>query len=298
MDLEGLGMFVKVAELSSFTRAAEQLGIPKARVSARVQALEADVGSRLLQRTTRAVRLTPDGEQFLARAKRLVLEAEEIGGMFRAPSGLRGRLRIDMPVGFARDFVLPRLPEFLAAHPQLEVLLSVTDRRVEVVREGFDCVVRVGELADSALFAQRLGVVPMANYASQAYLRKHGVPRTVEDLDAHLLVHYSQALGAEPPTFEYRDGATYRERPMRSLVTVNGSEAYTAACAAGLGIIQVPRASPEKLAANGLVEILHGHTCKPMPVSLVHAHGRNVPKRVRAVMTWLRQVIDPALAGW
>jgi DNA-binding transcriptional LysR family regulator len=157
-------------------------------------------------------------------------------------------------------------------------------------------VVRVGQLADSSLVAQRLGVLSMANYASQTYLQRHGTPRTLEDLDAHYLVHYSQALGADPPTFEYPDGAVYRERPMKSLVIVNGSEAYTAACAAGLGIIQVPRAKPEKLVARGLVEVLPDLTCAPMPVSLVHAHGRNVPKRVRLLMTWLRQVLEPALA--
>jgi DNA-binding transcriptional LysR family regulator len=155
----------------------------------------------------------------------------------------------------------------------------------------------VGKLADSALVAQRLGILPMANYASAAYLRKYGTPGTLEDLDAHLVVHYSLPLGGDPPTFEYRDGAVYRERPMRSLVTVNSSEAYTAACAAGLGIIQVPRMRQDKLAASGLVEVLPDLTCEPMPVSLLHAHGRNVPKHVRALMMWLRQVLEPDLAS-
>src|SRR5262249_42941389 len=137
------------------------------------RALEDEIGTRLLQRTTRAVRPTPDGEQFLSRARRLVAEADDLGSMFQAPSTLRGRLRVDMPVALARDVIIPRLPEFVAAHPNIEMLLSTTDRRVELVREGFDCVLRVGALPDSGLTAKRLGVMRMANYASAAYLRRY-----------------------------------------------------------------------------------------------------------------------------
>src|SRR5690242_2556239 len=116
LDLESLKIFVRVAELSSFTRAGEQLGAPKAKVSQRVRALEAEVGARLLHRTTRAVRLTPDGEAFLARARRFVADAEDLGSMFQAPSNLRGTVRVDMPVNLARSIVIPRLPELLERH--------------------------------------------------------------------------------------------------------------------------------------------------------------------------------------
>jgi DNA-binding transcriptional LysR family regulator len=296
MDLEALRIFIKVAELGSFTRAAEHLGLTKSRASLQVRALEADVGNRLLQRTTRVVRPTPDGEQFLARARRLVLEADELASMFQAPSSLRGRVRIDLPVGFAREVLIPKLPDFLAPHPQLEMLLSVTDRRVEVVREGFDCVLSVGSLSDSGLVARRLGTLAMVNCASPAYLRRQGVPGGLDDLDRHLVVNYSLTLGGDPPTFEYADSAGYQERPMRSLVTVNNSDAYTAACLAGLGIIQMPRFGAARLFESGeLVEVLPGLTCAPMPVSLVHSHGRNLPRRVRAVMSWIAQLIEPYL---
>jgi DNA-binding transcriptional LysR family regulator len=296
MDLETLRIFVKVAELGSFTRAGEHLGMSKARVSIRVQELEAELGSRLLQRTTRAVRPTADGEQFLVRARRLVLEADELTAMFHAPSTLRGRVRVDLPVNFARTLFIPRLPEFLAAHPQLELLMSTTDRRVDLVREGFDCVLRIGALADSGLMARRLGVLPMINCASPSYLLKHGTPRTLEDLDQHLVVHYSQTFGSDAPSFEYRNGAGYSERPMRSVVTVNSADSYLAACIAGLGIIQAPRTGmTASLASGAIVEILPDLTCEPMPVSILHGHARNVPKRVRALMTWLTQLLEPHL---
>lgn len=294
MDLDALRVFTKVAELASFTHAAAQLHMPKARASLRVQALEAELGIRLLHRTTRTVRLTPDGEQVLARARRLLVDADELTALFQAPRALRGIVRIDLPNAISRDVIIPRLPDFLAAHPQLELQISTTDRRVELIKEGFDLVLRVGNLADSGLAARRLGSLAMANVVSPTYVARHGLPHTLAELDRHLVVHYSLALGADPPSFDLADRAI----PMRALVTVNSSDAYRAACDAGLGIIQVPRVGVRRALAEGtLLEILPEHTCPAMPVSLVHAHGRNVPRRVRAVMTWLTQVVQGYLAA-
>jgi DNA-binding transcriptional LysR family regulator len=297
MDVDDLRVFVTVAELASFTRAAELLGMPKARASLRVQALEAELGVRLLQRTTRTVRPTRDGEQLLPRAKQLVIDAEELGAMFQGSRALRGLVRVDLPINFARDLIIPRLPELLAAHPQLEIQLSTTDRRVDLVREGFDCVLSVGTLPASGLFAQRLGALTMASCASPAYLKKLGTPRAIADLATHLLVHYSIRFGSDAPAFEYRDGNGYALAPMRSIVTVNSTDAYRAACLAGLGIIQVPRIGVrDHLEEGSLVEILPDFPSEPMPVSLVHSHGRNVPKRVRAVMTWIAGLMQPRIA--
>ncbi|MBK7536203.1 MAG: LysR family transcriptional regulator [Myxococcales bacterium] len=296
IDLEALAAFLKVAELASFTRAAEQLAMPKARVSARVQALEAELGVRLLQRTTRTVRLTPDGEQLMPRAKQLVIEADELATLFQGSRALRGVVRVDLPVSMARDFVIPRLPEFLAAHPQIELQVSTTDRRVDVVREGFDCVLSVGNLRVSGLVAQRLGELTMVNCASPVYLKKFGLPVVLGDLDRHLLINYEPTFGTVPPAFEYRDGRRYALYPMRSVVTVNTGDSYHTACLAGLGIIQAPRLGLRSLLEDGLlVEILPELGSEPMPVSLVHPHGRKVPKRVRAVMSWLVNMIVPRL---
>jgi DNA-binding transcriptional LysR family regulator len=298
VDVEALRVFTRVAELASFTRAAAQLGMPKARASLRVAALEAQLGARLLQRTTRTVRLTREGEQLLPRAARLVAEADELGALFQASRTLRGVVRVDLPITLARDVIIPRLPELRAAHPQLELQLSTTDRRVEVIREGFDCVLSIGRLTASRLIARRLGALAMANCASPAYLRHHGTPRALAELDRHLVVHYAQALGADPPTFEYPTGRGYALHPMRAAITVNSADAYRAACVAGLGIIQAPRLGVRALLEAGeLVEILPELASEPMPVSLVHPHGHHVPKRVRAVLGWLAAVMAPQLAA-
>ncbi len=297
MTLDAVRAFSKVAELSSFTRAASQLGLSKSRVSLLVAALESHLGSRLLQRSTRTVQLTSEGESFVPRAERLLQDAEALSTMFEAPSTVRGRLRVDLPVTLARDRVIPRLPEFFAAHPLLEVQLSTTDRRVDLLREGFDCVLRVGALDDSALVVRRLGAMSMMNCASAGYVAKYGVPTTLEQLDEHFVVHYSSKLGADAPAFEYRDGARYRDKPMRAMVTVNNVDAYHAACVAGLGIIQVPRSSMgAALAAGTMVEILPQHASAPLPVSLVHGYARAVPQRVRVFMSWLARVLAPHFA--
>ncbi len=299
MDLHELRIFATVAELASFSRAAEQLGLAKGRVSTAVQQLEAQVGTRLLQRTTRSVRLTPDGERFLERCKELLTEAEQLEAMFRpASTGLTGRLRIDLPNRLARDIVLPRLPEFLAAHPLLEVGISTTDRRVDLVHEGFDCVLRVGALVDSDLVARPLGFLRMRNVASPAYLRAHGTPQSLDDLAGHRLVHYMPSLNAQGAGWDYVDDhGQRRSLAMRAQVTVNGTEAYQAAALAGLGLIQAPALGVEPLIAAGrLVDVLPQLRAPSMPVSLMLPHRRQLAPRVQAVIAWLTQVIAPQLS--
>lgn len=296
LDLDTVRIFLEVAERASFTRAGAQLALSKSRVSLRVRELERELGVALLQRSTRAVRLTPDGEQFIPRAKRLVSEADEVAAMFETRRAVRGQVRVDLPVRLACNLIIPRLPEFMASFPELEVVLSTTDRRVDVLRDGFDCVVRVGALHDSGLVARRLGELPMINCASPEYLRRHGTPRTLEDLDAHYVIHYSSNLEGGAPCFEHRVGERYVERPMRSRVTVNNSDAYNAACLAGLGIAQSPRwgLSPH-IGSGALVEVLPEHTCASMPITILHAYDKNVPRRVRLFMAWLAELLAPQL---
>jgi DNA-binding transcriptional LysR family regulator len=292
LDLEAVRAFVRVAELASFTRAAEQLGTAKARVSHQVRKLEDAVGARLFHRTTRAVRLTPDGDRFLGRARRVLLDAEDLGTMFAGDEALRGRLRVDLPVGLARNAVIPRLPELFARFPGLELQLSTTDRLVDVVREGFDAVVRVAALRDSSLIAIRLGAIEMINVASRTYVESHGKPKTLADLDDHRLIHYSAGLSSDLPAFEYHDGTRWRTRPMKAAITVNSSDSFAAACRAGLGIVQIPRIGiAADLASGSLVELLPRHRAQALPVFLVHPYGRDVPRRVRVVLDWLESVL-------
>ncbi len=296
--LDQLRCFLRVAELGSFTGAADSLGLPKASVSLAVQRLEAEVGVQLLHRTTRRVQLTADGAQFQTRAHDLLHDMDDLQGMFRIDtSQLKGRLRVDMSSGLAaRQLVIPQLPGFLAQHPGVEIELSGTDRRVDLIREGFDCVLRVGPLDDNTLVARPLGRLPIVNCASPAYLAARGIPVTLDDLAGHALVHYVGTLGQRSPGFEYHDGEGYRSLPMRGAVTVNSGDGYTAAALAGLGIIQVPRLGVRRALADGtLVEILPDCLAEPMPVTLLYAQRRHLPRRVAAFMEWAATVIRPEL---
>ncbi len=292
-------IFVRVAELASFTQAAEALGIPKASASTAVQQLETQLGTRLLHRTTRRVQLTQDGQAYYERCKDLLADVDELQSMFQHPdgAGLKGRVRIDMSTGMARNVVVPRLPELLARHPGLEVELSSTERRVDVVREGFDCVLRTGAVVDSSLVARPLGLVRLVNCASPAYLRAYGTPRSLADLPGHRLVHFVNTLGARSAGFEaVVDGALVLT-PMQGALTVNNAEAYMAGCLAGLGLIQVPHLGVVDLLARGdLVEVLPQLAAPPMPLTLMYANRRNLPRRVRTVMDWLAQVVAEHLA--
>ena len=295
--IEAMHIFVRVAELASFTKAADHLGLPKASVSTAVQQLEAQLGTQLLHRTTRKVQMTQDGQRFYERAKTLLADMDELGAMFQhAPQSLRGRLRVDMNSSIARHQVIPRLPEFMREHPQIEVELSCSDRRVDVVSEGFDCVVRVGTLEDSSLVARPLGKLRIINCASPTYLERHGTPRELSDLANHHMIHYVSTLGQRSPGFEYLEGSTCRYEPMRGVFTVNSIDAYEAGCLAGLGIIQSPCTGMLKwLKQRALVEVLPQYHAEPMTVSLIYAQRRNISVRVQTFMDWLAQVIAPYL---
>ncbi len=296
---ELLRTFVRVTELASFTQAGEQLGLPRSTVSEHIQTLEGLLGTRLLQRTTRKVTATQDGLVLYERGKDMLAQLDELQGLFRQQDeALGGRLRVDMPTVMARKLVMPRLGEFLARHPALELEVSCTDRRVDLVREGFDCVVRVGAVSDPSLVARLLGRSPQVTCASPAYLAAHGVPQSLADLAGHRLIHYVSVLGSRPAGFEYLQDGETRSLPMAGALSVNNAEAYESACLGGLGLIQVPlHGVQDELAAGRLVQVLEAVPLPPMDISLLYAH-RHLPQRVRVFMHWLTQLLgEPGVLG-
>lgn len=292
--IHAMQLFLRVAELESFTRAADTLGLPKGSVSRQIQALENHLGCRLLHRTTRRVLLTQDGMVYYERAKDLLSNLDELDSMFQSdPSSVSGRLRVDMPVAVARHVVIPQLPDFLQQYPGIELELSSSDRLVDVIREGFDCVVRVGTLKDSGLIARPLGKLTVINCASPAYLSRFGYPESLDDLSTHALVHYATNIGVRPPGFEVAKENGTQWVKAGGVLTVNSTETYHAACLAGLGIIQAPRVGVRNALHGGkLVEILPQYRAAPMPVSLLYPHRRNLSRRVHLFMEWLTAALQ------
>lgn len=292
--LELLRTFVRVSEMSSFTLAGESLGLPRSTVSEHIQALETLLGTRLLQRTTRKVQATQDGLVLYERSKDLLSHMDEIEGLFRQDeASLVGRIRIDMPNILARRVVMPRLPEFMARHPHLELEISSTDRRVDLLSEGFDCVVRIGAQPDQSVVARHLCDFAMVNCASPTYLQRYGVPEQIEDLAQHRLVHYVGVLGARSDGFLYEEGGTLHRVPMAGSITVNSTDAYESACLGGFGLIQAPVTGLQSYLRSGeLVAVLPQFNAPSMEVSLLYARQRHLPLRVRAFMDWLGQIIQ------
>lgn len=288
--LETMTVFARVAELESFTGAARSLGLPKASVSLAIAKLEERLGARLLQRTTRKVSLTHDGRVFYERCRDLLVDAEEVETLFqKTGESLKGRIRFDLPSRMARFRIIPKLAGFLREHPALELELGSTDRAVDLVREGYDCVVRVGSTGDSALIARRIGEMKLVNAASPAYLKTHGTPRRLADLARHEAVHWVSSFGQKPAGWEYEEGGEWKELAMKGRVTVNNAEAYVAAAVAGLGLIQVPSHSLDELKTGQLVEVLPKHRAAPMPVSILYPHRRQLSRRVRVFIDWLAE---------
>lgn len=287
--IQAMQLFIRVAELESFTRAADTLGLPKGSVSRQIQALESALGTRLLYRTTRRVQLTQDGMVYYERCRDLLANLDELDGLFlHDPSTISGRLRVDMPVSLARNLVMTKLPAFLQQYPGIELELSSSDRLVDVVREGFDCVVRVGHLKDSGLIARSVGKLTQINCASPDYLARFGYPESLEDLASHAVVHYAVNLGTRPQGFEVCVDKATQWVKTGGVITVNSTETYQAACLAGLGIIQAPRIGlREHLKNKKLLEILPQYRAAPLPVSLLYPHRRNLSRRVHLFMEWL-----------
>ena len=295
--LDNMRAFVRVAERGSFTQASRELGLPKASVSSAIRELEDSLGTRLLHRTTRKVQLTVDGGIYLQRCKGLLADMEELASMFQVTAGeMRGRLRVDMPIATATSLVLPRLSELLSAHPKLQVELNSTDRLVDVVKEGYDCVLRVGTLPDSNLVGRKLGHFRMVNCASPGYLNLRGVPLSPHELTHHWLIRYEVESGLRDEGFEYADERGVHVVPMDGPLTVNNTVTYQAACLAGLGLIQAPEVGVRGLLDAGLlVEVLPQYRPKAMPVHLLYPNKQNLPKRVHAFMNWLADVLAPSL---
>ncbi len=290
-------IFTQVVECSSFTRAANLLGMPRSTVSAAVAELEQRVGTRLLHRSTRKVAATYDGRAFYERCLRVLAEIEEAESLFRQTgSKPAGKIKIDVPGRIGRLIIAPALPEFFALYPDIELDMGVTDRAVNLIEESRDCALRVGVLGDSSLIARSLGSLAFINVASPGYFSRHGVPTTPRDLASHRAVSYASPSTGRVEEWEWMEGQELRTQPMRAAVTVNSAEAYIACCLAGLGLIQIPRYDVmQHLEAGELVEVMPSFVARPAPVTLVYSHRQHVSRRLQVFLDWLQHLLREKL---
>lgn len=296
--LDQYRVFVQVAEMGSFIRAANALDMPRATVSAAVQQLETRVGTRLLHRTTRAVHLTADGALLLERLRALLADAEDVDQLFQDQQRqVSGRLNVDVPSRIARRLIAPALPALLRRHPKLVLGLGSTDRSIDLVHEGVDCAVRVGSVEAGGLALRPIGRIALINCASPAYLHEHGTPRRIDDLaNGHLAVGYaSPSTGRELP-WETLVSGQILTTAVPSRVIVNNAESYIACCLAGLGMIQIPRFDVlPMLQAGELVEVMPDARSAPMDVAFLYPHRRQRSRRLSAFIEWFEELVGPHL---
>ena len=297
--MDALKIFVRVTELKSFSRAAEDLAMPRATISAAVAQLEAALGTRLLQRTTRKLSLTEDGSSMLERAHMLLDEFEALHHQFRPHSApLNGKLNVDLPSRIARRIVIPALSQFLAHHPDLNITVGADDKIVDLVENGIDCAIRVGPLSESSLVAKPLGILEMINCASPAYMQAHAQLENLDDLAVHQGIHYGSKrnghLNATETNWQYVDSdGLEKTTTIPCRISVHTVETYIASAVAGLGLIQVPAFDVSDLLNEGkLTEVMPRWRPAPMPVHVLYPHRKHLSPRVRVFMEWVAALIN------
>ncbi|SMG50959.1 LysR family transcriptional regulator [Paraburkholderia susongensis] len=299
--LQAMQVFTRVVDTNSFTRAAETLDLPRASVTTIIQNLEAFLGTRLMHRTTRRLSLTPDGAAYYERCVRILADVEETEASFQSGNKKpHGKLRIDMPGSLGRLIVIPALCEFHTRYPDIDLQLGLTDRPVDLLQEGVDCVVRVGALQDSSLVARRIGLFEGVTCASPDYIKRAGMPASLEDLDNHKAVNYFSSRTGRTIDWAFMVDGQEVEVKMKGIVSVNDADAYVTCGVEGFGLIQPAlfMVLPH-LRSGQLVEVLPELKPLPMPISAVYPHSRHLSPKVRVFVDWIAELFDrcPLLSG-
>jgi LysR family transcriptional regulator for bpeEF and oprC len=292
--VHAMRVFIRVVDTNSFSRAAESLGMPRASVSTTIQQLEALLGVQLLARTTRRLNLTAEGAECYERCVRILADIDDLeAGFHGRDERLRGRLRVELPDTVATALVVPALPDFHARYPHIELSIGISNRAVDLVGEGVDCSVQLGELPDSGLIARRLGSFEHVTCATPAYLEAHGTPKTLDELSQHFAVNCVSDRTGRPCDFDFEvDGEAVTVK-MAGFVQVTDEHAYLACGLQGLGLIQPPRiAALPYLRSGQLREVLPQWKSMPMNVSVAFVKSRQAAPRVSAFVDWLAELFE------
>ncbi len=284
--LMSLTLFVRVVERGAFTKAAADLGISRSTATDAIGRLEKRLGARLLDRTTRHVAATADGLAFYRRCVTILADIEDAQAELRdgEPHGL---LRIDAPTLLTRTFLIPALPAFLERHPRIEVAFGQSERIVDLVREGVDCAIRVGDPVDDTLMLRRLGALQEVTVASPDYLIRHGTPQSVDDLSGHRMIGFISSRTGDAMPLEFTVDGELCEHRLPHRVSTNDAETAADLVGLGYGLYQAPRYRFAKaLRAGTLVEVMGSFAPRPTPVSALYARTHHPTPRLRAFLDW------------
>ncbi len=299
--LQSMRLFARLAELGSFTKAAESLDIGRPQVTRYIQELETSLGVRLFQRTTRKVALTAEGERFYERVQEILAGISAATSMFdRSGAMLTGRLRVDIPSAFAQMKFINSLKEFTVCYPNINLVLGVTDRAVDLIGEGVDCALRIGDLPNSTLIARPIAMATMVTCAAPEYLNEHGEPKTLDDLASHRGVNFLSGQSNRTLPWHFLLNGQDRSFVPDAGITVTESNAYVQCGVSGFGIIQAPGIAVAKhLESRGLVEILKPYRPAPRPVSLLYPSRTHLAPQVQALLSGCKSAFRCFIpTGW
>lgn len=284
-------LFVRIVERGSFTLAAEDLSMPRQTATDVIKRLEAHLGVRLLNRTTRTVAATLDGEAYYRRCTTLLGDLEDAEAAFRGAKP-KGLLRVDLQGTIAHHFLLAQLPVFTERYPDIILHISEGDRLSDPISEGVDCVVRAGEPKDNAMVGRRVATLKETTCASPAYLEKHGTPATLDDLEGHEAIGFFSTARRAIFPLEFTVDEKMQEISLPTRVIVEGAETMVALARLGFGIIQVPHYHVAgDITEGNLVPILEAWPPEPMPISVLYPENRQLSPRVRVFIDWVRDVL-------
>jgi LysR family transcriptional regulator for bpeEF and oprC len=298
---QAMQVFTRVVEANSFSMAADNLGLPRTTVTTTIQNLEKRLQVRLLNRTTRRLSLTPDGAAYYDRCVRILADLEDTEASFHdVARGPKGRLRIDVPASIGRLILIPKLCEFHERYPDIELVIGMGDRAVDMVREAVDCVIRLGDLQDSSLVARRIGTFQGITCGSPDYLAEYGTPKKLEDLNNHHAVHYFSSRTGRTIDWDFVIDGVTTEVKVKGVVSVNDADAYVACGVQGFGLIQAARFMVlPQLESGQLVEVLPQWSPAPMPISALYLQNRHLSPKVRVFVDWVAEIFSrcPLLSG-
>jgi LysR family transcriptional regulator, regulator for bpeEF and oprC len=292
--LQAMQVFARVVETGAMTRAAESLAIPKATATTLIQQLEAALGVKLLNRTTRSVSVTTDGAAYYPRCVAILAQVKDTEeSLARRHATPGGRLRVEVPTLMARLVIVPALSDFFARYPEIELQLGCSERRSDLIEEGIDCAVWSGELEDSTLIARRVGLLYFGTAASPAYLAKHGVPRHPDQLSSHRCInHFSPRTGK---TFDWvfaKNGERIQSA-LRGQVALDDENSYVAAAESGLGIAQIPAFVLKEAMERGSLDLVLGDWVpEPVPLHVVYPQNRHLSSKIRVFVDWVAELFS------
>ena len=292
--IKAIEAFVRVVDTGGITRASEMMDVPKATISTLIQELEAQLGVRLLHRTTRKVTVTADGAAYYERCVRILEDLREADESISSRDGLpEGKLKVDMTTSMASLLMHQSIPDFLSRFPGISLELGCTDRPINMVSEGVDCVVRVGQITDPALVARRIGSMRFVTCASPGYLAQHGTPQHPQELAQHRWINYFAQGRAV--SWDFAKGDEKLTLNLEGGLSVNDSNVYRDACLAGVGIGQLPSFAFDLHEPRGeLVQILKDWCTETLPVHVLYPSNRHLSTKVQAFVEWAAEVFDNA----